>query len=152
MKPTNPRGAAPGGRGMPWIRLAGSLLLELATNGMRMVLFLFRRGAYRTRIRGLLLGRPAGEGQGEELPRAAKAAVLACCALLTLAGCCGSSVYRGGGRTPGTQFSREIDETVDSVVTILEMPGWQESLVSDLENIVNDDPCLIGETFELWGW
>jgi hypothetical protein len=152
-QPTSP-GSKPAGPGTAWslVRLAASLLVELASNGIRMVFFLFQRGAYRRRIKDLLLKPHAPASPREGRYRSVRAAAVAGCALIALLGCCGSGIYRGGGRQPGTDFSKEIDETVDSIVTIATMPDWEDSLMSDLENIVSDDPCLIDESFELWGW
>jgi hypothetical protein len=138
--------------------LAGSLLFEFLSNGIRMVLFLFQRGTYRRQIQRLLLQphavlqpQPVARSSGGRLP-VARTALLASCVLLSLMGCCSPSIYRPGGAQPGTQFSKEIDELVDSTITIFRMPGWKDSLTSDLEWVVDDDPCALRETFELWGW
>ena len=142
------------GRSTAWnmTRHAGPLVLELMSNGLRMVLFLFQRGTYRRRIQELLLRpRPAG-GVGEGRLRVARTAVLASFVLLSLIGCCSPGIYHAGGKQPGTSFSKEIDELVWSTMTIFRMPEWKEELTDDIETMVSDDPCALAETFELWGW
>jgi hypothetical protein len=133
-------------------RLAGSLLLELFQNGLQILLFLFRRRADRRRIRDLLLRPHEPLASTRRRPGLPRAAAVSCLALLLIAGCCGPGIYRAGGQQPGTSFSKEIDELVWSTVSFVRMPDWKDSLTDDLGEIVNDDPCDVLETFELWGW
>jgi hypothetical protein len=53
---------------------------------------------------------------------------------------------------PGTSLEWHWNQLVDSADDIFRMRDWKESLTSDLQDLVSDDPCQLPETFALWGW
>jgi hypothetical protein len=131
-------------RGPPFavlaLRLVGCLLLELVAGLVHMVVFLFRRGSERRRMHSVILRRSA---------RAA--ALLLVSIILSLSGCAACREERISSH-PGTSIEFQLNSFADSFDDIFRMRDWKESLLSDLDDLTSDPPCMLAETLKLWGW
>ena len=143
MERTTSTASRPRGPGFPVLaaRLIGCILLEMAAGLFHMVIFLFRRRVERERIRSIILG--SG--------RTAAAVLALSFLVLGFAGCESCKTERMSSH-PGTSLEWHWNQLVDSADDIFRMRDWKESLTSDLEDLVSDDPCQLPETFALWGW
>jgi hypothetical protein len=143
MERTHSDASRPNGPGFPLLaaRLVGCILVEMVAGVFHMIVFLFRRRAERERIRSIILG--AG--------RAAAAVLVLCLLALGPMGCESCHTERMTSH-PGTSLEWHWNQLVDSADDIFRMRDWKESLTSDLEDLVSDDPCQLPETFALWGW
>jgi len=143
METTPSAPSRPHGPGFPLLaaRLIGCLLVEMVVGLFHMIIFLFRRRAERDRIRSIILA--AG--------RSAAAVLALSFVVLGSAGCESCHTERITSH-PGTSLEWHWNELVDSADDIFRMRDWKESLMSDLEDLVSDDPCQLPETFALWGW
>lgn len=115
------------------LRLLGSVLVEAAANGLRLVLFPFERHRVRARIRGLMCSE-----------RRRAVVLLGILSLVPLlAGCT---------QFPGSSFRDQVDEFAWSAKTVVSMPDWKESLWEDIRLVTDPEPGALKESLEMLGW